>query len=288
MRVLLAGGGGQLGRALLRGRPEGVEVTAPGSAELDITSRNDVLALVRALRPDVVINAAAWTNVDAAEQARESAFAVNADGPGWLAEAASDAGARLIQVSTDYVFDGRQGRPYRPDDPTTPLGVYGASKLEGERRVRAVLGDHALILRTAWVYSHERHNFLLTMLRLMRERDALSIVDDQIGTPTHAVGLAAVIWRWLALDGPGGIHHWTDAGVASWYDFAVAIRDEAAEMGLLPRRVPVIPIPGCDYPTPAPRPACSVLDKTSTREILGENGRHWREALVDCLILLKG
>lgn len=284
MKVMLTGAKGQLGHELTVSAPSGIEVYPYDVATLDITQCDAVQACVRSLGPDVIVNAAAYTNVDGAEKERNLAFAVNADGPGFLAEAAECIGARFVQVSTDYVFDGRNHRPWRPDDPTSPINVYGESKLEGERRVRAVLGNDALVLRTAWLYSAHGHNFMRTMLRLMRERDSVSVVDDQIGTPTHAAGLAGAIWHFVADDLPGGIHHWTDAGVASWYDFAVAIRDEALAAGLLDRRTEVLPIPSSAFPTPATRPAYSILDKSSVWALLGSPAPHWREALAGCIV----
>ena len=231
------------------------------------------------LRPSVVINAAAYTAVDRAESEQAAAFAVNADGPGHLARACAGLGARLIHVSTDFVFSGNACHPYQPADPTGPVSVYGESKLAGEQQVREALGEQSVIVRTAWVYSRVGHNFVKTMLRLMAERDSLSVVADQVGTPTWARGLAEALWRIVDKPEIAGTLHWTDAGVASWYDFAVAIAEEAHAQGLLARPVAVKPIATADYPTPAARPAWSVLDKTASWQQLGCDGMHWREAL---------
>jgi dTDP-4-dehydrorhamnose reductase len=195
-----------------------------------------------------------------------------------LARAAAEVGARLLHLSTDFVFDGRSNTAYRPADATHPLSVYGASKLGGELKVGAA-GGQGVILRTAWVYDSSGRNFALTMLRLMRERDRVRVVSDQFGTPTWATGIAQGIWSLIERAAPAGIYHWTDLGVASWYDFAVAIQDEALERGLLTRAVPIEPIGTADYPTPARRPAFSVLDTTATRALLGVPGRHWRHHL---------
>ena len=277
MQVLVTGATGQLGRELLRGAPPGVSVLAPGRAALDLAAA-DLEDRVMALAPALILNAGAWTAVDRAESEREAAFAVNAEAPAALARAAARLGARLLHVSTDFVFDGRSSRPYRPDAPMAPLGAYGASKAEGERRVRDILPS-AIVLRTAWVYASHGANFARTMLRLMRERERIGVVADQIGTPTWARGLAAAAWE-LGLDGEAkGNWHWTDLGVASWYDFAVAIREEALARGMLPRAARVDPIRTEDYPTPAQRPAYSVLDKSATLERLGSARWHWREAL---------
>jgi dTDP-4-dehydrorhamnose reductase len=199
---------------------------------------------------------------------------VNRDGAGVLARAATAAGARMAHVSTDFVFDGETSRPYRPDDPAAPLGVYGASKHAGDQAVAAAAPD-ALIVRTAWVYSPWGGNFLKTMLRIMAERGEVRVVADQIGTPTSAATLAATLWG-LSGAQATGIFHCTDAGVASWYDFAQAIAEDAHAMGMLASGVQVRPIATRDYPTPARRPAYSVLDKTSTWAVLGEPPPHWR------------
>jgi dTDP-4-dehydrorhamnose reductase len=195
-----------------------------------------------------------------------------------LAAAAATAGSRLLHLSTDFVFDGKSNRAYLPTDQTNPLGVYGVSKLGGERQVLngAAAG---IVLRTAWVYAAAGRNFVLTMLRLMRDRDQVSVVCDQIGTPTWAAGIAAAIWGLIEGGAPGGVYHWTDLGVASWYDFAVAIQDEALARGLLPRAVPIKPILSAAYPTRARRPAFSVLDTESTRALIKVPSRHWRHNL---------
>lgn len=276
--ILLVGAQGQLGWELQRTAPAGLTLHALDRAALDITDAAAVQACVEALRPGLIINAAAYTAVDRAEQEPALAYAVNRDGPAHLAAAAAACGARLVHVSTDFVFDGTLGRPYRPEDPVKPLGVYGASKAAGEAAVREALGGAALILRTAWVYSAHGANFVKTMLRLMRERERLGVVADQVGTPTWARDLARALWRAAEL-GLTGTHHWTDAGVASWYDFAVAIQEEALALGLLTRPIPIDPIATADYPTPARRPAYSVLDKTAFWTALGRPAGHWRVGL---------
>lgn len=274
MKALIVGANGQLGRSLAANAPEGVAVVAHGSDALDITDAEAVHAVVAAERPDFLFNAAAYTAVDKAESDEAAALAVNATAVGHLAAAARAAAARFIHVSTDFVFDGRQGVPYAPDAPTAPIGAYGRTKLAGE----AAAGADALIVRTAWVYAPTGGNFVRTMLRLMAERPEVRVVADQVGTPTYAPGLAAALWT-LAGQGARGIHHYTDSGAASWYDFAVAIQEEALAAGLLDRRVPVLPIATADYPTPARRPFYSVLDKTATFAALGQPAPHWRVQL---------
>jgi dTDP-4-dehydrorhamnose reductase len=274
MKTLIVGSKGQLGRGLQACAPADAEIVAHDYDTLDITDRAAVIALVEAERPALILNAAAYTAVDKAETDADAAHAVNAAAVGLLADAAAVVGARLVHVSTDFVFDGTAGVPYAPDATPNPLGVYGRTKLEGER----LAGDAALIVRTAWVYAPTGGNFVRTMLRLMAERPEVRVVADQIGTPTYAPGLAAALWT-LAGKGVTGIHHYTDAGAASWYDFAVAIQEEALAAGLLDRAVPVIPIATADFPTPAKRPSYSVLDKTSMFAALGGPTPHWRAQL---------
>jgi dTDP-4-dehydrorhamnose reductase len=279
VKVLITGANGQLGRALVGSAPPAVSVHVATRAELDVADAGAAGRFLAALRPGVTINAAAYTAVDKAETDRDVAWSVNAQGPRALAEACRDCACRLVQVSTDFVFDGARPTPYPPDARTAPLNVYGETKAAGEAAVREVLGEQATILRTAWVYAAQGHNFLRTMLRLMNERRTVRVVADQVGTPTAAGPLAAALWR-LALDRQlGGIYHWTDAGVASWYDFAIAICEEGLARGLLPSGVEVLPITTADYPTPARRPSYSVLDKASTSVALHLAPSHWRRSL---------
>jgi dTDP-4-dehydrorhamnose reductase len=271
MKVLITGANGQLGRALQATVRLGVSIIAAGSAELDIGDAAAVDALLSAERPDAIFNAAAYTAVDKAESEEALAMRINAEGVANLARGAAAVGARLVHVSTDFVFDGRSGIPYAPEAPTAPLGVYGRTKRQGE----IAAGPDALIVRTAWVYGSQGGNFVRTMLRLMAERDEVRVVADQIGTPTFAASLADALWR-LHAAGAKGLFHYTDSGAASWYDFAVAIQEEALAIGLLARAVPVIPIATSDYPTPAARPHYSVLDKSATFALLGGAAPHWR------------
>ena len=231
---------------------------------------------MQALTPDLVINAAAYTAVDRAESESDEAFAVNARGAELLARYCRERGARFMHISTDFVFDGLKSRPYVAADPRNPQGVYGASKCEGEDRVWAAMGDAAVIIRTGWLYAVEGHNFVKTMLRLMQEKHELAVISDQVGTPTWAVSLAQLIWTMAARAQIRGVFHWSDAGVASWYDFAVAIQEEALSLGLLSKTIPIRPIPAEAYPLPARRPAYSVLDKQDTIERTGLTPVDWR------------
>jgi dTDP-4-dehydrorhamnose reductase len=279
MKVLLTGAGGQLGWEVRRAKPAGVELVALASGALDITDPQAVARVVATERPGVIINAAAYTAVDRAEEERERAFAVNGQGAANLAQAAREHGARLVHISTDFIFDGLQSTPYRPGDLPHPLGVYGQSKLAGEERIMAITAGHdTTIIRTAWVYSAHGHNFVKTMLRLMAERDTLAVISDQVGTPTWAANLARAVWM-VVIEGITGVHHYTDAGVASWYDFAMAIMEEATALGVLTRQPTIRPIPSSAYPLPARRPPYSVLDKESLWQATGLTPEHWRVAL---------
>lgn len=281
MRALIFGAGGQVGRALAAVAPSCAELVALTRAQCDISCRDQVARAIAEASPDLVFNAAAYTAVDRAETEIEQAVALNADAPGFVAEAARAAGSRAVHISTDYVFDGTATRPYRPEDPTNPQSVYGRTKLAGEQAVTAA-DPNALIVRTSWVYAAQGTNFVKTMLQLMRERDQLGVVADQIGTPTRAESLATALWM-LAVNGAGGILHYRDEGTASWHDFAVAIQEEGQELGLLSRTIAIAPIATSDYPTPAPRPAYSVLDAGEAWRLIGGAPPRWRDNLRDTL-----
>lgn len=275
MKVLVTGGAGQVGRALRETAPPGVEVLAPPRSELDLADMAGLRAFVMSVRPAIVINAAAHTAVDRAEAEEAAAHAVNATAVGLLAAALAQCGGRLVHLSTDFVFDGTSSRAYRPDDARNPQSAYGRTKAAGEDAA----GPEALVVRTSWVYASGGANFVRTMLRLMREKERIGVVADQIGAPTWATGLARTVWP-LALGGATGTFHHSDAGVASWYDFAMAIREEALALGMLQRDAAAVdPIATRDYPTPARRPAFSLLDCSATRAALADGHTHWRENL---------
>ena len=274
-RALITGAAGQVGLALRERAPEAWVVIACGRAELDVTAADDVRRVIVSARPTVVIHAAAYTQVDAAESDADRAEAVNVGGTAHVADAARRSGARLVHLSTDFVFDGSSGHPYAPGDRPSPLGVYGRTKLAAEEAALG-LGQGVVVVRTAWVYSRHGQNFVQTMLRLMRAQDSVGVVSDQVGTPTWARSLADAIWAAVERPALHGVLHWTDAGVASWYDFAVAIQEEALAAGLLERAVPIRPLSSREYPTPARRPSYSVLEKGDSWEALGRTPPHWR------------
>jgi dTDP-4-dehydrorhamnose reductase len=287
VKVLVTGAGGQVATALEKLKPANIDLISLGRAELDISDRDTVRRRMAVLDPDVIINAAAYTAVDKAESETELAVQLNGEAPGYLAEAAYANGARLLHISTDFVFDGKASSPYKPDAPTSPLGIYGLSKLLGERRALEASHGQALVLRTAWVYAANGHNFVRTMLRLMGERGSVKVVSDQRGSPTWADSVARALW--VAAERPQfrGIHHWTDAGEASWYDFALAIAAEGRELGLLKKPVEVFPIATSEYPTPAKRPAYSALDRSSAETGLELSATPWRDNLKKMLTELK-
>lgn len=258
--------------------PTDVTTVACTHADLDITDEDEVMDCVRLHAPDVIVNAAAYTAVDKAESESTLARRINAYGPRHLAVAARVVGARLIHISTDFVFDGVCSAPYKPDAPTNPLSVYGVTKRAGENAVLGLLPQRSVILRTAWVYAVEGRNFVHTMLRLMRANGSVRVVADQVGTPTSARSVAQALWKIVDTPQLSGIHHWTDAGAASWYDFAVAIAEEAAALDLIPPDITVIPVATHEYATPAHRPQYSMLDMTSLAPC-AMVPVHWRKRL---------
>lgn len=299
MKVLITGKGGQLAWELESLAPKNIEILSCSSQELDISNADQINDITLEFKPDIVINAAAYTAVDKAESDSDTAYAVNDLGSEYIANACKKISAKLIHVSTDFVFDGTKTTPYNTDDSPNPINVYGASKLAGDIKINQILGGQATIIRTAWVYSVNGNNFVKTMLRLMSEKDQLGIVYDQVGTPTWAKGLAEMIWA-LAIatnnqsNEQGTVKtnqaltlHWTDAGVCSWYDFAIAIQELGVEKGMLDNAIPVRPIPASAYPTPATRPSFSVIDKSSAEQASGVETKHWRKQLSEMMDELK-
>ena len=296
MRLLLLGANGQVGDALRNAlAPLGEVIAATRSGQLpdgaaaetaDLAVPGQLPALVDRVAPDLVVNAAAYTAVDRAESERELAFRVNAEAPGTLARACAAAGIGLVHFSTDYVFDGSQSRPWREDDPTGPLGVYGQSKLAGEQAIRDSGAAHK-IFRLCWVYGPRGHNFLLTMLRLGKEREHLRVVDDQRGTPTSARRIAqGVAGALRAMPRASGTWHLAAEGECSWHGFASEIFSQAVRRGLLVKAPTVEPITTAQFPTPARRPAYSRLDTSAFTRDTGLHLGDWREGLHEALDVL--
>ncbi|MDE1234356.1 dTDP-4-dehydrorhamnose reductase [Vibrio aestuarianus] len=279
MKVVITGKGGQLAWELEQLSPKGYEVISVGIDDLDITNESLVSDFIANTNPDLVINAAAYTAVDKAEEDTKTAYAVNELGTKYLANACKLINSRILHISTDFVFDGSKTTPYQTDAIPNPINVYGASKLAGDVALQEILPEASVIVRTAWVYSVNGNNFVKSMLRLMQDKPQLGIIYDQVGTPTWAKGLAQWLWAVAEKKEVTGIYHWTDAGVASWYDFAIAIQELGGEKGLLNETIPILPIPTSAYPTPAKRPAFSVIDKSSAESVSGLNTVHWRKQL---------
>ncbi|NDY43395.1 dTDP-4-dehydrorhamnose reductase [Dissulfurirhabdus thermomarina] len=274
--MLVTGAGGMLGRDVVERFRRHADVVPRLRSELDVSSPQACIRGLKDVRPDVVVNCAAFTRVDDCETERGAAYLVNAKGPGHLAWACRECGTRLVHMSTDYVFDGQGRQPYRETDATRPVNVYGASKLAGEQAIQSMGGDY-LIVRTAWLYGRHGPNFVRTILRLAEEKEILHVVSDQRGSPTYTPDLALGLW-WLVAQGARGIVHVTNEGTCTWYEFA---REIFRLTGRDPDRVR--PVATRDYPRPARRPAYSVLDTSFFAALTGGRLRRWNEALVDYL-----
>ena len=264
--IVVTGATGQLGQTLTRLWAESpqprYQLKALDRSELDISRVDTIAAVLSELKPAVIVNAAAYTQVDKAESDSNAAQLVNAEAAGRIAAWSAENDAKLIHISTDFVFDGSSKTPYSVDHPTNPLGAYGASKLAGEHEIQSEASQRSAIIRTSWLYCEYGNNFVKTMLRLMGDRDQLSVVNDQIGSPTSTHGLAALIFAMILKDSYQGVYHWTDGASISWYEFAQEIQDQAVQEGLLSKAIPISPISTSEYPTPAQRPAYSVLDRS--------------------------
>ncbi|MDH0301317.1 MULTISPECIES: dTDP-4-dehydrorhamnose reductase [unclassified Pseudomonas] len=285
MKILVCGHRGQVAQALRCTLAGLGDVRCVGRDGLDLSQPERLRVPLRRMAPDLIINAAAYTAVDRAESETQQAYTINAEAPRVLAEEAARLGTPLIHYSTDYVFDGCKTTPYSEDDATNPLNVYGRSKLAGELAITAVGGAH-LILRTSWIYSRQGHNFLLTMQRLLQERRALSVVDDQIGAPTWAttlaIGTRALVERWQnGQAGAWGTYHMTAQGETSWFGFAQAIAGQLEARGIA--CADLLPVPSSAYPTAAQRPLNSRLDCSRLAREWHVSQPHWRDALIDCL-----
>lgn len=279
LRALIFGASGQLGTALQLTAPASAAVVAHQLHDTDIRDARAVANAIETARPHVIFNCAAFTGVDAAERNQDEAFRANAVAPGIVAESAERASIRLVHISTDYVFDGSSREPYTPESAPAPVNVYGATKLEGERRVMAA-SPGSVIVRTAWLHSSGGTNFVKTAIRVLSGGQVMRVVDDQIGTPTRADTLARALWRIADRPGVSGILHFTDTGVASWFDVATTVVETLRSAGRLPGGAGVLPIRTSDYPTPARRPAYTVLDKHASWHAIEYLPPHWREGVI--------
>ncbi|MGF1478800.1 MAG: dTDP-4-dehydrorhamnose reductase [Cyanophyceae cyanobacterium] len=281
MKILLTGINGQLGRELQATLPSVGEVIGVGRTEMDLAQPESILQVINEVKPDWIVNPAAYTAVDKAETETEQAVAINTTAPATMAQVAQRLNIPLLHVSTDYVFSGDKNTPYTEDDVPSPLGVYGSSKLAGEEKVRQNC-DRSIVLRTAWVYSaYGKGNFVKTMLRLGAQREELRVVADQVGTPTWARDIAEAMTALITKEPQpsGQIYHFTNSGVASWYDLAVATFEEAQALGHPLAVKQVVPITTPEYPTTASRPAYSVLSQKKLAGVLGTYAPHWRQSL---------
>jgi dTDP-4-dehydrorhamnose reductase len=282
VRTIVTGAAGQLGVELVMTAPANFDVVGLSHRECDITDPAQVDAAVAAHRPDLVINAAAYTAVDEAELRPALAYAVNATGAGNVARATHAAGARLIHISTDYVFDGASREPYRTDVAPNPINAYGMSKLGGENEVRAGCSNF-LIIRSSWLYASHGKNFLRTVLSALQAARPLRVINDVIGVPTSARSLALTVWNCAGRSEVGGIHHWVDDGTASWFDFAVAIQEVALDLGLVAQPVPIAPVTSKEYNAGAHRPPYSVLDAQALISAIHQQPRPWRTRLAEAI-----
>ena len=283
MNILVIGKNGQLATELNRLSSDENQITCIGRDGIDITDIRSIEIKLKDLKPNVVINASAYTAVDLAETETEQANEINGNSVGKIAQICKKLSIHLIHVSTDFVFDGTQSTPYLTTNKPSPINVYGASKALGEELIINILPESSCIIRTSWVYSIHGNNFVKTMLSLMESKPELGIISDQIGTPTYAKVLAQAC-IYAACNKLSGIYHWTDQGIASWYDFAIAIQEIAIDNKILTKKIPIKAITTADYPTPAKRPNFSVLDKSNNSKVFPPQLiTHWRKQLNNML-----
>ena len=292
MKVLLTGGSGQVGQEIIKSNPKGVEIISPSRNNLDLSDYIECKRIVKDHKPDWIINCGAYTQVDDAEKNILLSKKINGYAPAAFVEAINEINTNLLHISTDFVFDGNQNFPYKENQIRNPLSQYGSSKALGEELIEKKINDieKATILRTSWVISPIGKNFILTMLKLHSEKEVIKVVSDQIGCPTSAGELAKVCWRIIELKKKEKlpfIFHWSDAGVASWFDIAVAVGELAKELGINKKEAIVLPINTSEYPTPAQRPKYSLLNTKNTSNLLKIKPIHWRKNLRDILIEYK-
>lgn len=280
-KVLVLGKNGQVAKELAQTVPDDIETIFAGRNELDLLQPDLIADFIEKESPDVIINAAAYTAVDKAESDQDAAFCLNYECVQVLVQLCKKLNIRLIHISTDFVFDGSSNVPYKIEDKTSPLGVYGLSKLKGEKTIESGL-ENFVIVRTSWVYSAYGQNFLKTMVNLMKSRDSLGIIYDQVGTPTSAKNIANLLWV-IAKSDVRGLYHYTDAGCASWFDFAQVIYQKAKDLKIFNHDILITPITSEQYPTPAKRPHYSVMDSSVLSNLLNLNRVHWIDAVQSCV-----
>ena len=297
MKVILTGSTSQLGHAIISNKPKNIDLLAFSRKELDLTSKKECTDVINKNNPDWIINAAAYTKVDLAEDYGELAMTINSKAPEIFSKVLKDKGGKLIQISTDYVFNGSVNTPYNTNNKRNPLGQYGLSKASGEQAIERIFSKSGqyIILRTSWLMGPIGENFIKTMLKLHSSRNKIEVVYDQIGSPTSTFSLARICWeiirQYSDLSNKDKVLpsklHWSNAGIASWYDLAVAIGEISLELGLISKVAEVIPILSCEYPSKAKRPNYSVLNCSLTSTTLNVKPTYWREDLKDILTQIK-
>ena len=294
MKVLITGSNGQLGRSLLKSKPKSIEVIATNSTNFNLLKINECKEFLIESKPDWIINAGAYTAVDLAESEPNKAMSINGVAPTELAKTIKKIGGKILQISTDFVFDGNSKSPYKPIDEPNPINIYGKTKLCGERGIQEVLNNtnQYLIIRTSWVMGPIGRNFAITMLNLHKSKDNISVVSDQIGCMTSTLSLSKICWliiekNNLQYEKESSILHWSESGVSSWFDIATEIGDLALSIKLLEKTAKVIPISSEEYITKAKRPKFSLLDCKSTKKLLNIENRYWRYSLLEILKEIK-
>ena len=294
IRILITGNTGQLGKSLIDIKPDNYEIITPNKNDLDLYNSKQCRNIINEIKPDWLINCAAFTNVDAAETKKDLTMKINANAPNIFAKSMKEQGGGLIQISSDYVFDGhKRNQPYKVNEKRNPLNTYGYSKFKAEESIENILGGtkKGIIIRTSWLISPYGKNFVLTMLRLFNQKEIIQVVDDQIGCPTSTFGLSKLCWRIVNLknqdlifkNNKNGVLHWSDEGQTSWFEFAKTIRDLSQEIGLLDKNIELIPVKSSAYKTTAKRPFYSVLDCENTKNIFNISGIDWKKTLKDIL-----
>ncbi len=289
MKILLTGVTGQLGKEIIKNKPEGVKIISKDRLELDLLSKKSCIDAINNIKPDWIINCAAYTNVDKAEDEKDLAYRINSLAPNFFSEGIMKYGGDLLHVSTDYVFNGRKGSPYYPTDKKSPINNYGYTKSKGEDFILDKLSNlnKGHIIRTSWLMSPYGNNFALKILNLLRSKNELKVISDQIGSPTTANSLAKVCWKSIKLKSKGikipHIMHYSDSGVASWYDIAISLEEISREINLLNNETRILPIPSTSYPSKVKRPAYSVLDSFETLDKLSLEPIYWRKSIFNLL-----
>ena len=293
MKILITGSSGQLGKSILNKKPSDFDILSPSKDELDLSDMENLRRYLRMHKPTFVINCAAFTNVEKAEDFKELAYLINADAPKIIAEELKIYGGNLLHISTDYVFDGNSNSPYKEDNMRNPISSYGYSKAKGEEFIEKIFYKERqlIILRVSWLVGPYGKNFIPTILKLHSEKNSLNVVCDQIGVISSTLDVAEICWKiiskWSLISEKTNILHWSCQGISSWYDIAIAIGDIAMELGILNKKSEIIPIKSEEYNSLVNRPRYSILDSTNTKGIIKMSSKYWRHELIDILKEIK-